>query len=247
MQFVVNVEQKINYKIMLSLSSVLLSFLLVFFAEIGDKSQLVILSLTTKFKVAKQSSNINNNKDYKNKNDGLIKIAWKTILGATFAFGLLNLLAVIFGSTVIKFISLDLMYLIAGIIFIVFAVLNIVNFFSSQKETQIDTENEVATEISESENKLKKFKLLNNPFLLTFVMIFFAEFGDKTQLLTANLATIHSSFSVWFGATLALFTTSLIATFCGVFLLNKIPKSKRYLILFSGLLFLYLGVVYLLK
>lgn len=232
---------------MISLSSLVLSFLLIFIAEIGDKSQLVILSLATKFKVEQEKNNIKNHKDYNAKDKGVIKVAWKIIFGASVAFASLNLLAVIFGSTVISFISIDLVYLIAGIIFIVFAVLNIISFFNSQKETQIDTENEVATEISESENKLRKFKLLNNPFLLTFVMIFFAEFGDKTQLLTANLSTIHSGFEVWFGATLALFSTSLIATFCGVFLLHKIPKSKRYLILFSGLLFLYLGVVYLLK
>lgn len=231
---------------MISFSSLVLSFLLIFFAEIGDKSQLVIFSLTSKFKPEKDKTNTS-----KNTEKGIAKIAWKIIFGASFAFAVLNLLAVIFGAAVMSFISVDLIYLIAGIIFIFFAILNIVNFFSSlQKETQIDTENEVATEISESENKFKKFKnfkLLHCPFLLTFVMIFFAEFGDKTQLLTANLATIHSTFSVWFGATLALFSTSLIATFCGVFLLNKIPKSKRYLILFSGLLFLYLGVVYLLK
>lgn len=235
---------------MFSLSSLLLSFLLIFFAEIGDKSQLVILSLTTKFKVEKEKSNVIINNDYKAKNKGLIQVAWKTIFGATCAFGLLNLLAVIFGSAVIKFVSLDLIYLIAGIIFIFFAILNIANFFvlhTKQINSSIDLQNEAITEISESEAKFKKFKLLSYPFFLTFVMIFFAEFGDKTQLLTANLSTVHSGISVWFGATLALFTTSLIATFCGVFLLDKIPKSKRFLILFSGLLFLYLGVVYLLK
>lgn len=236
---------------MLDFSVLVLTFLLTFFAEIGDKSQLVILSLATKFKVEKEKTNIISNNDYKVKNKGLAQVAWKTIFGATFAFGLLNLLAVIFGSAVIKFISLDLMYLIAGIIFIFFAILNIANFFilqhSKKTNSNIDLQNEAITEISENEAKFKKFKLLNYPFFLTFVMIFFAEFGDKTQLLTANLSTIHSTISVWFGATLALFTTSLIATFCGVFLLNKIPKSKRFLILFSGLLFLYLGVVYLLK
>ena len=147
---------------MISLSSLVLSFLLIFIAEIGDKSQLVILSLATKFKVEQEKNNIKNHKDYNAKDKGVIKVTWKIIFGASVAFASLNLLAVIFGSTVISFISIDLVYLIAGIIFIVFSVLNIISFFNSQKETQIDTENEVAIEISESENKLKKFKLIKH-------------------------------------------------------------------------------------
>ena len=43
---------------MISLSSLVLSFLLIFIAEIGDKSQLVILSLATKFKVEQEKNNI---------------------------------------------------------------------------------------------------------------------------------------------------------------------------------------------
>ncbi len=232
---------------MLDFSVLVITFLLTFFAEIGDKSQLVILSLATKFKVEKEKSNLLNTNNFKNKDKGIAQIEWKIILGATLAFALLNLLAVIFGASIMKIISPKIMYLVAGLIFLLFAILNIADFFISERKTQIDNENEVAMEINKSENKFKKFKILNLPFVLTFLMIFFAEFGDKTQLMTANLATIYTHLSVWFGATLALFSTSIIATFCGVFLLNKIPKSKRYLILFSGLLFLFLGIVYLLK
>ena len=79
---------------MISLSSLVLSFLLIFIAEIGDKSQLVILSLATKFKVEQEKNNIKNHKDYNAKDKGVIKVTWKIIFGASVAFASLNLLAV---------------------------------------------------------------------------------------------------------------------------------------------------------
>jgi Ca2+/H+ antiporter, TMEM165/GDT1 family len=49
-----------------------------------------------------------------------------------------------------------------------------------------------------------------------FVVIFLAEWGDLTQILTANLAAhYHSAFSVGLGATLALWTVALIAVVGG--------------------------------
>ena len=49
-----------------------------------------------------------------------------------------------------------------------------------------------------------------------FVVIFLAEWGDLTQILTANLAAhYHSALSVGLGATLALWTVALIAVVGG--------------------------------
>ena len=49
-----------------------------------------------------------------------------------------------------------------------------------------------------------------------FVVIFIAEWGDLTQILTANLAAhYHSAFSVGLGATLALWAVALIAVVGG--------------------------------
>ena len=52
--------------------------------------------------------------------------------------------------------------------------------------------------------------------LTAFVVIFIAEWGDLTQILTANLAAhYHSALSVGVGATLALWTVAAIAVVFG--------------------------------
>jgi putative Ca2+/H+ antiporter (TMEM165/GDT1 family) len=57
-----------------------------------------------------------------------------------------------------------------------------------------------------------------------FVVIFVAEWGDLTQVLTANLAArYHSPLSVGLGAILALVSVSAIATFSGRQLVRVLP------------------------
>ncbi len=57
-----------------------------------------------------------------------------------------------------------------------------------------------------------------------FVVIFVAEWGDLTQVLTANLAArYHSPFSVALGATLALWSVAAIAAFSGSTLVRVLP------------------------
>jgi Ca2+/H+ antiporter, TMEM165/GDT1 family len=56
-----------------------------------------------------------------------------------------------------------------------------------------------------------------------FLVIFFAEWGDLTQILTANLAAhYHSALSVGVGSTLALWTVAAIAVVGGKGLLRYI-------------------------
>ena len=57
-----------------------------------------------------------------------------------------------------------------------------------------------------------------------FVVIFVAEWGDLTQVLTANLAArYHSPLSVGLGAALALLSVSAVATFSGRQLVRVLP------------------------
>ncbi len=59
-----------------------------------------------------------------------------------------------------------------------------------------------------------------------FVVIFLAEWGDLTQVLTANLAArYHSPLSVGLGAALALLSVSAIATFSGKQLVRILPGA----------------------
>jgi putative Ca2+/H+ antiporter (TMEM165/GDT1 family) len=79
--------------------------------------------------------------------------------------------------------------------------------------------------------------------LSTFVAIFVAEMGDKTQLATLSLATGGSRWSVFAGSALALVSTSAIAVLAGEAIARFIPPV--WLHRGAGVIFLVLGVVYL--
>jgi putative Ca2+/H+ antiporter (TMEM165/GDT1 family) len=75
-----------------------------------------------------------------------------------------------------------------------------------------------------------------------FAVIFVAEWGDLTQILTANLAAhYHSAVSVGVGATLALWAVAAIAVISGEGLVRRI--SVRRLRQLTGVILLVLAVV----
>jgi putative Ca2+/H+ antiporter (TMEM165/GDT1 family) len=78
-------------------------------------------------------------------------------------------------------------------------------------------------------------------FWSAFVLIFFAELGDKTQLAVAGLASTQASVPVWIGATLALAGTSALGVWAGRTLLQRV--SLTWVQRVSGALFLLLGAV----
>ena len=80
--------------------------------------------------------------------------------------------------------------------------------------------------------------------LKTFGLIFIAELGDKTQLVTLSLASsTNSRWSVFAGSVLALACTSLLAVAVGQGLGRIVPPG--WLERFSGLLFIAVGAWFL--
>jgi putative Ca2+/H+ antiporter (TMEM165/GDT1 family) len=80
----------------------------------------------------------------------------------------------------------------------------------------------------------------------TFGAVFIAELGDKTQLATLSLASGRvSRLAVFIGAASALVCTSLIAVVAGDAITRVIPPA--WLRRAAGVIFLVLGVLYLLK
>ncbi len=79
-------------------------------------------------------------------------------------------------------------------------------------------------------------------FLTAFSVIFIAEWGDLTQILTANLAAhYHSAISVGVGATAALWVVAGIAVVSGQGLVRRVPVRRvRQL---TGLILVVLAVV----
>ena len=78
----------------------------------------------------------------------------------------------------------------------------------------------------------------------TFLVVFLAELGDKTQLATLGLAAgSESRISVFVGAAFALVAASAIAVLLGQAVGSLVPEL--WLRRGAGLLFLVLGVVFL--
>jgi len=76
-------------------------------------------------------------------------------------------------------------------------------------------------------------------FATTFLMIFLAEFGDKTQIAVAGLGSTADANATWLGATLALTTTSILGVYAGRRWLQRLPLHWIHRI--SGIFFLLLA------
>ena len=77
--------------------------------------------------------------------------------------------------------------------------------------------------------------------LSTFVLIFFAELGDKTQLATLAFAAQSRLFlPVFIGAAAALVATTAIATLVGTVMARTLPTVPIKVV--SGILFIGFGI-----
>jgi putative Ca2+/H+ antiporter (TMEM165/GDT1 family) len=168
------------------------AFALVAAAEFGDKSQLVCMTLAARHR------------------------HWPILLGAVFAFAILNLVAVVFGAAAARWLPDSVVSLAVAVLFAAFGV--------------------KALLFREEKGEVIKEKSGHGVFLTTFLMIFFAEFGDKTQLGVAGLGAAAPPVPIWLGATVALGLTSALGIWAGATLFRKTPQ--RALHIASGLLFL---------
>lgn len=175
------------------------SFLLILLAEFGDKSQLVCMSLAARHR------------------------PWPVLLGATTAFAILNLLAVLFGAVVSSWIPDFWLALLVAALFGFFGLQSLL-----MKEDDLD-QKDAAPRSSQS------------LFITALMLIFVAEFGDKTQLAVAGLASTYHGLPVWLGATLALLATTALGIIVGQRLLKRLPLSLIHRV--SGVLFLLLSLL----
>ena len=184
------------------LSSAGATFLLIALAEIGDKSQLVCMSLAARHR-------------------GL-----PVILGAVAAFAFLNLLAVLFGAAIAAWLPEWVVTAAVAMLFGFFGI------SALRFEEESDDEN-----IEEKPG--------HGIFATTFLMIFLAEFGDKTQIAVAGLGSTANATATWVGATLALTCTSILGVVAGRRWLNRLPLHWIHRI--SGVFFLLLALLAILR
>ncbi|NPV43252.1 MAG: TMEM165/GDT1 family protein [Firmicutes bacterium] len=80
-------------------------------------------------------------------------------------------------------------------------------------------------------------------FFITFVLVFLAELGDKTQLTTMLMAAHNSEsmLGVFLGASAALILTSLIGVLLGGTIAEIIPTS--YIHAGAGSAFIIIGIL----
>ncbi len=161
------------------------AFALLFVAEMGDKTQLTAMTLATRYR------------------------ALPVAIGVCSAFLVLNLLAVLVGQVLFRYVPQQAVLLAAGALFLVFA----------WKSWQASDEDEDETGPADARSAV----------ITSFLMIFMAELGDKTQLaLIALAASSGAVWSVFTGATLALWAVSLIGIFVGATLLKNVPKALMH-------------------
>ena len=75
----------------------------------------------------------------------------------------------------------------------------------------------------------------------TFVTVFLAEMGDKTQLTTITLSsTTNKPLAVFIGSSIALIQATLLGALAGGSIANLIPEFMLKLL--SGIVFLIIGI-----
>lgn len=163
-----------------SLSISLSTFTLIALAEIGDKSQLVCMTLAARHR------------------------HWPVILGAATAFLVLNTLAVLFGAGVAAWVPERVT---AGLVAVLFGAFGI----------------HALVKHDEGESGAVAARSGNGIFLTTLLLIFVAEFGDKTQIAVAGLAGSFDPFPVWLGANAALILVSVLGVWAGRTVLQRLP------------------------
>ena len=143
------------------------------------------------------------------------------VLGAVVAFAILNLLAVLFGAAVAAWLPEWIVTAAVGTLFAVFGI-------SALRYKEEDEDEEIEE------------KPGHNVFATTFLLIFLAEFGDKTQIAVAGMGSTTNALAVWAGATLALASTSVLGVIAGQKLLHRLPLVWIHRI--SGVFFLLLAL-----
>ena len=150
-------------------------------AELGDKTQLSILVMSSKTREHLQ-----------------------LLLGILLAFLVVDGFAVLFGSWITNIIPFKLLKIAAGMIFIAFGAMKL--GINDTKKSRTEPSSRSA-------------------FLSGFGLIFLTEWGDKTQIAAALLATKYNAIMVLAGTMAALILLSAIAIYLGKFISNRV-KSK---------------------
>ncbi|HWH29291.1 MAG TPA: TMEM165/GDT1 family protein [Mycobacteriales bacterium] len=162
------------------MSALALAFGVVFLAELGDKSQLLALSLAAR------------------------RPAWKVLAGLALAAVVLQGLSAGVGAAVASAVPSRLVGVLAGIGFLLAAVL----VLRSGDDVAVASPSRFRSTV-----------------LLSFASLLVAELGDKTMIATAALAAREPAVLVWLGGTAGFVAADALAVLVGVGLLRRLPVA----------------------
>ena len=162
-----------------------------------------------------------------------LRYPWQRIfVGIAAAFVVLNLAAVLVGKVLFLLLPIFWVTLVSALLFLYFG------YTTLQHACDVDDEEDAHPHTAATAART------------AFIMIFMAELGDKTQLVTASQAARHSDSMagmsmVFASSTLALWSVSLLGMFAGKQLVRFVPICWIHRI--AGIMFLIFGVAALLK
>jgi putative Ca2+/H+ antiporter (TMEM165/GDT1 family) len=187
---------------------------LVFVAELGDKTQLAVVTQTCKY-----------------------RRPWAVFLGASLALTTVTALGVIGGQALAQFIPRQVLQIVAASAFVVMGVL--IGRQAAQARDDAAAEDACADEqVACSPLSAWDWKAFGS----TYGLLFVAELGDKTQLAVLSLAGKWvEPWAVFLGGTLALALVTALGVVGGQGLCKLIPE--RLLLWISAVAFVVMGIL----
>lgn len=191
----------------------LITFTLVFFSELGDKTQLLVLSFSTKNKTK--------------------NILFGVALGTFFSHGF----AILFGSRIANFSSDILQFYLKIFTYISFILFGVIGFLP-KKSIDNSFDNSPKSNFLEKFTFLK----LNFVFMVA-LCILVGELGDKTFMASLGLGFEYSNYkiSLILGSICGMVASNFIAISCGKILGNHL--KQEFIEFLSNITFIVFGLL----
>ena len=183
------------------MNALAVSFAVIFIAELGDKSQLMALAFATRYR------------------------AMTVLIAVSVATLLVHAGSVLIGRVFAIALPVNLIQIVAGLAFFVFAAWTI-----------------RGDKLGEDE-EAKARRGGRWPLVTIGTAFFLAELGDKTMLATITLATTQEPIGTWLGSTAGMVTADAVAIGIGALLGARMPE--RAIKIFASLAFVVFGVLLL--
>ena len=187
---------------------------LIFVAELGDKTQLAVITQTCKH-----------------------RHPWAIFLGASVALTLVTLIGALGGQVLNQFVPPEVLRMIAAGAFIVMGLLILREVFKGESD-----DDDVTCVLDPGVECVPESGWNWTAFTSTFGLLFVAELGDKTQLAVLSMASKSATpWSVFAGGSLALVLVTALGVVGGQGLCRLIPE--RILLMISAAAFILMGIL----